>query len=140
MKVPFFILLLSVLLLIGCASDDEIIPNVSFSARLYINDPIYSDNPFIVKRDASNQIIGNAGVVVYRASNSEFYAFDLMCTHEKSYSSLVEITDGATCTCPNCGSSYIIVTAESSIVNGPAKWPLKAYQCTVNGDYLYIFN
>jgi nitrite reductase/ring-hydroxylating ferredoxin subunit len=139
-KTSLTYLLISASLIVGCSSDSEIIPDVSFSSRIYINDPLYSDNPFIVTRDGNNEIVGNAGVLVYRASNSEYYAFDLMCTHEKSRSSLVEITDGATCTCPDCGSVYIIVTASSSIAKGPAKWPLKSYQCSVNGDYLYIYN
>lgn len=139
-KTSLLFLLVSALLISGCSSDSEIIPDISFSSRIYVNDPLYSENPFIVTRDLNNEIVGNAGVVVYRASNSEYYAFDLMCTHEKSRASLVEITDGATCTCPDCGSTYLIVTQAASIVKGPAKWALKSYKCSVTGDYLIIYN
>lgn len=133
-------LLFSIFILTGCSQGEEVVPEVAFSISVNVNDPSYNENPFIVRYDNSHRMAGIAGVVVYRLSNDEYYAFDLMCTNEKSINSLVEITDGATCTCPDCGSQFLIVQSISSVLKGPAKWPLKSYSCSISGDYLHIWN
>lgn len=127
----------------GCKKDlGADIPNVSFNASIYLNNPAYINNPFIVKVDDSGQRIGTYGVIVYRQSATEYLVFDLMCPHELSATCLVQAKDGATAECPCCQSRFIIATSPSSLVKGPAVWPLKSYQSSVSysGDYLSIFN
>ena len=133
-------ILLLLVLVISCAKDEEVIPNVSFSGKVYI--PYLTSNPIIVKRDVENYRLGINGVLIYYAGTNEYYAFDLMCPYEKSTSCMVSITDGATCTCPCCGSRFIIVTNPGSVVEGPSQWPLKSYNThvSIDGDYLYISN
>jgi nitrite reductase/ring-hydroxylating ferredoxin subunit len=135
-------LVLSVVLLTGCTSDEEVIPSVSFSGKINLLDPTYADDSFIVKYDANHQRLGIAGIAIYRLSAIEYYAFDLMCPYEQSVQTLVEINpdNSAICTCPDCGSEFLIVNSSASIVKGPAQWPLKKYETQVTGDYLYIWN
>jgi nitrite reductase/ring-hydroxylating ferredoxin subunit len=137
----FWVCLMVITITVGCSEKhDPIIPDVSFNATIYLNDPAFSGNPFVVRTDQSGRIIGVNGVVVYRSTPDEYFAFDRMCTHEKRLDCSVKVTDGATVTCPCCESRFLIVTQDASIINGPAVWPLKAYRTSVNGDYLHIWN
>ena len=139
MKNYFIIILVAAgIILNGCDKEEEIIPNVSFSGMIYI--PTMTENPMIFRTDINQRRLGVYGVVVYQSGPEEFYAFDLMCTNEKSAECLVEITDGATCTCPCCESRFFIVTQEGGIAEGPAKWSLKGYSTYVDGNYLVISN
>ncbi|TAJ14641.1 Rieske (2Fe-2S) protein [Marinilabiliaceae bacterium JC017] len=136
------ILVMSLFILAACKSDrDEIIPNVSFSIKINVNDdPEYSETSFIVKRDLSGRPAGVCGVVIYRLTSDTYYAFDLMCPYEKRYNCLVEKKDDMTYKCPCCGSEFMIGTETGSILEGPSKWPLKAYQTSVNGNWLSVWN
>jgi nitrite reductase/ring-hydroxylating ferredoxin subunit len=132
------VVFLVLLVMSGCGKEEEVIPNVSFSGQIYI--PGLFENPTIFQFDVNHYRLGINGIVIYRVSPDVFYAFDLMCPYEKSLDCLVEITDGAICTCPCCNSQFIIVMDPGSVVQGPARWPLKSYRTDVNGDYLYVSN
>lgn len=134
------LLAMGLLWLAGCANQEEIIPNVSFNASVYLADPAFTTNPFVVKYDVSRQRIGVYGVVIYRLSPTEYYVFDLMCPYDKRNSCLVGVEDGASCRCPCCQSLFIVATPDGGIAEGPSKWPLKTYNCMVTGDYLKIWN
>ena len=134
----FIAIFLCTILLFGCKTNEDIIPNVSFSGQIYI--PTISGNPTIVKYDLNQKRLGVNGVVIYRVAPDEYYAFDLMCPNEKSFDCFVKILDGATCQCPCCKTMYLIVTDPGSVVEGPSKWPLKSYQTYISGDYLTIYN
>ncbi|MBK3517475.1 Rieske (2Fe-2S) protein [Carboxylicivirga marina] len=136
--IPFFTL--------ACQKDSvEIIPNIRFTAEINLDNPQYSgSNPFIVMPGGTNRYVGINGVVVFEVTPTEFYAFDLMCTHQhdKTGSFFVEeVNKGdVVLKCPECGSEFNVAAEYGSIVKGPAKWPLKRYQTSVSGSILRIWN
>ncbi|MBR8536585.1 Rieske 2Fe-2S domain-containing protein [Carboxylicivirga sediminis] len=139
--------LLSICILtLSCQKDSvEIIPNVRFTAEINLDNPQYSgSNPFIVLPGGTNQHVGIKGVVVYELSRSDYYAFDLMCTHqhEKTTPYFVQIVKPGDIVlkCPECGSEYNVAVEYGSVVKGPAKWPLKRYQTSVSNNILRIWN
>jgi len=81
------------------------------------------------------------GVIIYRNSISEFYAFERTCTNYPNDTSAVVAEDnGVVAVCPKCGSTYIF-TADGAIVSkGPARLPLKQYQTYLNDHRLFISN
>jgi nitrite reductase/ring-hydroxylating ferredoxin subunit len=121
-------------LCVGCHADrEELIPNVSFQVTIDLSDPSYVDNAFIVVKDITGRRAGINGVVVYRLSSDTYYAFDLMCPHDKKVSCLVEISDDVTCECSCCASQFFIGSEYGDVIKGPAVWPLKRYQTAVTG-------
>ncbi|MGQ1787312.1 MULTISPECIES: Rieske (2Fe-2S) protein [unclassified Saccharicrinis] len=142
----FSTFIIAVLLLANsCTADTEdIIPNISFTARLnYIaTDPQYNqNNPFIVTHDSYGNYIGTAGVVIFMLTQEEYYVFDLMCPYEKQISSLVEIEEnGINCVCPTCGSKFAIANEYGGLLEGPSNWSLKKYNSEVRDGTLYIWN
>ncbi len=79
---------------------------------------------------------GYRGIVIYRASEDEFSAFDRACTHN-IYNSIV-VNDPPIAECEECGSSYLLI--DGSVVNGPAKHQLKQYRTILDYPYLYVRN
>ena len=127
----------------SCTDTEEIIPQINFSARLTFiaTDPEYNqENPFIVKYDSYNQLIGNAGVVIYKLNDEEYYVFDLMCPNEKSRNSLVEITEDGYCECPTCGSLFAISIPDGALLDGPSHYGLYPYNAEVIDGTLLISN
>jgi len=132
--------------MMSCKSDSEdIIPTVRFNAQINLDDPEYSgSNTLIVEPDGLNPRIGVNGVAVFRYSPDEYYAFDLMCTHEHEIAGYYFVerqsNDDFTLKCPECGSEFLIITEFGSVTKGPATWPLKKYKTSVSGNYLRIWN
>ncbi|MCU4174730.1 hypothetical protein [Carboxylicivirga sp. N1Y90] len=130
----------------ACNKDnDEIIPEVRFSAEVDLDNPQYNGkNPFIVRPGGLNRIVGINGVVVFGVTNSEFYAFDLLCTHEHEKAGFfyVEMTEPGSIVmkCPECESEFSVAAEYGSVIQGPAKWALKRYQTDVRGSTLRIWN
>ncbi len=141
-----WMLLVLLIATVACNKDnDEIIPNVRFNAEVNLDNPQYSGkNPFIIKPDGLNRIVGIDGVVVFGISTTEYYAFDLMCTHEHENPGffLTDMTEigSVTMECPECGSQFSIAAEYGSVIKGPAKWALKRYQTDVRGSVLRIWN
>lgn len=142
----YLILLLLPLLTTNCSKDSsDIIPNVRFTAEINLDNPQYSGkNPFFVLPGGTNRYVGVNGVVVFEVTPTEFYAFDLMCTHQHDNGNrfyVEEINQGdVVLRCPECGSEFNIAAEYGSVVTGPAKWPLKRYQTSVTGNILRIWN
>jgi len=139
-----FLILVTLLLFTTCNKEhEEIIPNVSFFVSIDLTDPKYSaQNTFIVFKDVSGNRAGINGVVVYRLTSNEYYAFDLMCPNEKSVTCLVGIKDDVTCECPCCKTQFLIAVPYGDVIEGPSPWPLKGYktQVTGGGTMLNIWN
>ncbi len=131
---------------LSCNKDSvEIIPNVRFTAEINLDNPQYKgSNPFLVMPGGTNNYVGIKGVVVFSVTSSEYYAFDLMCTHqhEKTGYFYVEIVKpgDVVLRCPECGSKFNVAAEYGGVVEGPAKWPLKRYQTSVSNNILRIWN
>ncbi|TLX77785.1 Rieske 2Fe-2S domain-containing protein [Labilibacter sediminis] len=129
----------------ACKKDsEEIIPKVRFTGQLDLinQNPLYLQNQsFIVERDTYGRRLGLHGVVIFKLHSEEFYAFDIMCPHEKHVNSLVEI-DGDNmgyCICPTCKSEFSVNTEYGGVIEGPSKWPLQGYNTEVRNGNLYIW-
>ena len=147
MKLKLLLINLLVLILINnsCTTDSEdVIPTYRFTRQIndISTDPRYNlNNPFIVRHDSYGKVIGNAGVAIFMLTSTEYYAFDLMCPHEKQLSSLVKIEkDGISCICPTCASKFAIANEYGGLLQGPSKWPLKKYNTEVRNGTLHIWN
>ncbi|MBS2211672.1 Rieske (2Fe-2S) protein [Carboxylicivirga mesophila] len=137
--------LLSICILaLSCQKDSvEIIPNVRFTAEIDLDNPQYTGYSFKAIRDVKGRRIGINGVVICKLTQTEIYAFDLMCTHqhEKTGYFYVDVEPGNDIvTCPECNSEFIISSKYGAVIKGPAKWPLKVYQTSVSNNILRIWN
>ncbi len=145
MKKLVIISIISIIAL-SCNKDSaDIIPNVRFTAEINLDNPQYKgSNPFIILPNGQNPHVGIKGVVVFSVTSSDYYAFDLMCTHqhEKTGYFYVEIVKpgDVVLKCPECGSEFNVAAEYGAVIKGPAKWPLKRYQTSINNNILRIWN
>jgi len=84
---------------------------------------------------------GYKGIVLYRANDLEFYAYDLTCTEFPEHDVAVEEDDTfvGVFECPECGSTYVLVNGAYPN-SGPAEFPLVEYRTSIQGDVLVISN
>jgi len=84
---------------------------------------------------------GVNGIVLYRESDLEFFAYDRTCTlfpeHDEA---VIENPDFfGVFECPNCKSTFLLMNgAEPN--SGPARYPLVQYATSIQGDVLHIYN
>jgi Rieske Fe-S protein len=84
---------------------------------------------------------GYKGIVLYRESDLEFYAYDRTCTMFPEHDEAVveDSTFYGVFRCPLCNSTYLLMNgAEPN--SGPAQFPLVQYQTSIQGDVLHIYN
>jgi nitrite reductase/ring-hydroxylating ferredoxin subunit len=146
----FFLFVLMIIAISGCEEEKErIIPYsyVNFSIRL-------DDPQFITLSSIGNAVIitdsydgsnsagyDNNGIILYRASQDEFYAFDRTCTYDVKKSSAVEIDEsGIMAVCPVCGSTYVLPNIGFPTKESPSKYALHQYQTHFDGLYVHVFN
>jgi nitrite reductase/ring-hydroxylating ferredoxin subunit len=121
------------------ANNNEQIPNS------YVNINIYKNTPeFFPLNTVGGWIYkdgGVKGVVIYRASTTDFVAFERSCPHDggTNTSALVKVlSDNTTLKDTICGSQFLIM--DGSVLNGPSGYPLRAYHATFDGDLLHVYN
>lgn len=146
----FFLILLFCLSFTGCDKEKHnIIPNT------YVNFTIRLDNPqFIILGSVGNAVVitssydgsnsagyDNNGIILYRASQDEFYSFDRTCTYNVEKSIAVEIDySGIIAVCPECGSKYVLPNIGFPTEESPSKYQLHQYQTHFDGLYVHVFN
>ncbi len=135
----FLVLLVSVVFTPSCESNrGQIIPYV----KVYV--------PLFLYADLADMGIGTTkilpgdgyrGIVLYRAADLEFYAYDLTCTEYPEHDEAVEEDDTfvGVFECPDCGSTYVLVNGAYPN-SGPAEFPLVEYRTSIQGDVLLITN
>ncbi len=138
-----------VLLPLGCEEGiDTIIPEVNFryavnltqhpyslmgiGTSAIIQDPLRFPSPGDVP-------IGYAGVIIYKASETTFYAFDRCCPYHVEEKHQVN-PDGALAVCPVDSSKFVLADGLAFPVSGPAEYGLKTYNTSVDKQILYIYN
>lgn len=123
----------------SCKKNDQgEIPPVPVDIYLYTTDPLF----FNLQVAGGWEYItgGSRGILVYRASNSDFLAFDRHCPYQpenpcgvvSADSSYVSAVDSC------CGSRFSMI--DGSVQKGPAAMPMKQYQTNFDGTVLHIFN
>lgn len=125
--------------LITCKKDNNNgVPVAAVDISLYINNPSYVNLNTVGGWVAITG--GVRGILVYRSSSSEFKAYDRNCTYQSSNPCAVVSVDAtnilAVDTC--CHSKFSLF--DGSVSQGPATFPLKAYNTTFDGNILRIYN
>lgn len=146
----FFVLAISVGLLLSCSSDDDnnnnqnnqFIPNVNFDtgSLININLPQYSHLQFPNNYVTLNSNYGLNGVVLFYAGGNNYNAFELTDpNHEiRSCSNLTVEGVLATCNCDGAKSYDILSGQPQQGTTG--NFGLKRYFVEVNGDIIRVFN
>lgn len=123
----------------GCTkSQDTNIPLTTVNHTIYIDNPAYIS----VSVPGSWMYLngGSRGLLLYRASNSEFIAYDRHCTYEPNNNCAQISVDASNIIAIDdcCGSEFLIT--DGSVIKNPASLPLKRYQTSFDGNVLQIFN
>ncbi len=147
----FFIITTLWLVPSACKNNsNNIIPNVFVNFTIDLNDPMFNDlkavgnTVVITSAYAGTASAGynNHGILVYRASETEFYAFDRTCTFEeaKDQAVVLEHTGDMSVECPHCHSVYILPSYGYPTDKGPARYPLKQYRTSFDGQIIHVYN
>ena len=146
----FFLFCLIIISFLGCEDEKgPIIPTTYVNFTLRLDDP-----QFIALSSIGNSVIitysysginsagyDNNGIIVYRASQDEFYAFDRTCTYDVDKSIAVEIDEsGFIAVCSECGSRYVLPNIGFPTEDSPSKYQLHQYKTNFDGLVLHVFN
>lgn len=86
---------------------------------------------------------GYAGIIIYRASANNFYAYDRCCPYHVDERHQLE-PDGALAVCPVDSSEFVLADGFGLPIKGPAEYSLKIYRTSTtnraDGIWLHIFN
>ncbi|MCK9204941.1 MAG: hypothetical protein M0P58_10980 [Bacteroidales bacterium] len=128
------------LLPVSCKKEEEAteIPYVYVNFNLNPNGTQYINlNPV---NGWETVVGGYNGILIYRKSINEFVAFERACPYDPLSDGAQVRVDGSgiTCTCPICGSKYIMT--DGTPFDGPSHFPLKQYTTIYDGAILYISN
>lgn len=100
---------------------------VNFGSYLYLKD-----------RQLEKDRIGYGGILVVKAFDGFYYAFDLCCTNEKDPKILISPpTESLTCTCETCGEVYDMSFGLGVPTKKLSKVPLKRYSTYID-EYNYL--
>lgn len=135
----FLITLLFITINNSCRKKDDLVPNVAVNFTIFLSDPEF----------ATLQTIGNyvfvtggvCGVVIYRYSQTEFYAYDRCCSYkpEDRCAVLPDTTNSFFLNCPCCTSKFSII--DGSVQASPAERPLTMYEAVFDGNNsVHVYN
>lgn len=128
----FLIPILFLFLFVQCDEDEIPFPEVSVYTILSLNTQLGN---VLVGNHAEVDGHGLGGLIIFRADQNEFLAFDRACTYEASSKCQLE-DDGSFFKCPCCGSSFWMAgnaDIAGSVYEGPARYALKQYKCYFDG-------
>jgi nitrite reductase/ring-hydroxylating ferredoxin subunit len=75
----------------------------------------------------------NNGIIIYRNSQDEFFAYDRTCTYHVEESNAVNLeTNQMFAVCPKCGTKYQLYWSGIPTDEGPSVYPLKQYKTSYN--------
>ena len=137
----FFLFLSLSALFISCEPVETGIPDfpVSIKRNIDIYKLVnYGSYLYITEQEVDRDRIGFGGIIVVKAYDGIYYAFDLACTNEKN-SSIIVGRPGETliCTCKTCGEVYDLSFGLGTPTKGLSKLPLKRYNTYID-DYNYL--
>ncbi len=141
MKNPLLFIIVSLAFFTSCnknSNNNSNIPYVPVNIDIYPANPQYNDLNVI---GGWLYITGGSrGIIIYRFTQDEFYAYDRHCTYQPTNScgKVIMDTDNITLVDTCCGSKFIVV--DGSVINGPAGLPLQRYQTYYDGTTLNITN
>lgn len=149
-KIIFFSLILLFSVSSCHKANNDIIPDTYVDFVIDLNDPRFTDlngigNSLVISAAQLGIFslgYNNHGILIYRASEDEFYAFDRTCPYEKDLSQSVQIDNAGdiTAQCPECQTEYILPSYGYPTDKGPGTFPLKMYRSALSGRYLHVYN
>ncbi len=83
---------------------------------------------------------GVRGLIIYRKSIDEFMVYERNCTYQPSNSCARVSVDNTNLMAVDscCGSKFLLT--DGSVIQAPAKYPLKQYRTTFDGTTLHVYN
>ncbi len=118
------ILFFVICLIVNCKNPENKIPYV------YVDITLNLDNPeFFELNSIGNYVYitgGVSGIVVYRDSRYEFFAYDRACPYDPECGR-VEVEDNGYRLVDTCCGSKFSLTLDGAVIQGPAELPLRKY-------------
>lgn len=139
MHLARFKVLLPIIFIVACTSESQV-PNIpAKQVNIEIN---LSNLQYQALRQVGGYTYvegGNKGIIIYRQSQSEYRAWDRICTYQpKDECARVQMHEsGFYMEDPCCKTTFDLGGFPSS---GPAKYPLVEYRTSTDGAFLYISN
>lgn len=81
---------------------------------------------------------GFRGIIIYRAQEDEFTAFDRACPYHPYSECRIIVEDPPLARGSDCESVFLLL--DGSPVSGPSKHPLRAYRTSFSYPYLHVTN
>jgi Rieske Fe-S protein len=145
----FFMLMVICVVIISCAKTQA--PQNNATVNQANNTPVnvtvlISSHPNLNGTGGVDTIsnAGIKGILIYRASTTQFYAYERSCTYDGTTvtNAKVSATNGSfTCKDNVCGSIFTIADGSGGVSHGPATYPLKQYTVAFDGtNTLHITN
>lgn len=122
----------------ACTYEHPTVPNVSVDFTIWPNDPNYYE---LIHYGGYVYVTGGVdGIIIYRLDEMTFKAYDRACPYdwETSNNLLWVDDDRLTIYHEDCGSRFNII--DGTVVEGPARTPLKYYRTRYDGAKLRIYN
>jgi len=135
----------------GCKKNNsDVIPDTFIDFTIDLNNPQYIDlnvvgNTIMISAQTLGIIslgYDNHGILIYRASEDEFYAFDRTCPFEEELNQAVAIDNAGdvTAECPKCHTEYVLPSYGYPTDKGPGTYPLKMYKTGLSGTSLHVYH
>jgi nitrite reductase/ring-hydroxylating ferredoxin subunit len=153
-KIKYFSILVALTVLpVSCENNkNDVIPDtyVSFTMDI-VGDIQFSDlnaiGNYVIVNSLTNNWGSRAGgyegngIIIYRATLDQFYAYDRTCPHDFVVNNkVVKVNvDFIQAVCPSCSTAYSLPTG-GVVISGPGKYPLKNYRTIFDGRYLIVEN
>ena len=132
-----FPLLLLTTVLVSCRKDssENRVPYVYVNIQLYPN-----SLDFIPVSGWVYSTGGNRGIVIYRMTEDQFFAFDRTCPYDpENLAARIRVeTTGISVIDTICGSRFLLT--DGIPFAGPSRSPLLQYRTSYDGEQLFIFN
>lgn len=122
----------------SCRNDKHPVPYVHVDFLIDINSTFYNE---LTSVGGWVYVTGGyKGIVIYRLSMDQFLAYDRSCTYDPSNpcERVVMEPSGLALVDSCCGSRFLIL--DGSVISGPAKFGLRAYQTHFDGRFLRVFH
>lgn len=137
--ITFFILLFVLFAINSCKDKDDIVPYAYVNFYVYINEP-----DFFELNAIGNSVTvtgGVSGIIIYRASENSFKAYDRTCTYKPSDPcEVIELYEqGSPLAIDSCCGSKFLLT-DGSVLEGPALLNLREYNANFDGNAIHIYN
>lgn len=138
----FFILLLSV---VSCV--DEVshftVPYSRVFFQIDVNGldsdlTFFGHKTFTQGRTVGEQA-GYGGLLVFRTTEGNIFAYDLCCSYEDNREIKVKPTDNGKAVCPKCGSVFVTMYGLGTAESGPSDESLQRYTVRKNSNREGVF-